>query len=207
MTDNPIAVPYGAVAAVWPETIPPLTFAEAKVAARKLFRLAGVKCPAQIKETRGNRHSWVKRYSIPTFHPNPTGTVMRDGRRGYFTWKAPSVLHINVAPTFSRLGGWRELVHDLSHWCFRVLEPWSKPHCEAHADLERRMASEVICRGWLEGRLKPEPQPVTVRDRPAERAAHAAKMLARAETRLKRAETIAKKWAARVRYYNKREQR
>jgi hypothetical protein len=178
MTDNPIAANYEPLKSAWPEVVPLLTFAEARTAARRLFRLAGVKCPAKIEETTGNRHSWVR----------------------------SGVLRINV----DRRGwgpdgtGWRDLVHMVSHWCFRSLEPRSLPHCEAHADLERRMANLVITSGWLDGRLKPEPQPVTVRDRPAERAAHAAKMLARAETRLKRAETIAKKWAARVRYYERK---
>ena len=53
-------------------------------------------------------------------------------------------------------GGWKALVHDLSHlmWQRANRDENVKPHEKGHAKLELRMIKEVIKRGWL----NPEPE-------------------------------------------------
>jgi len=99
--------------------------------------------------------------------------------------------------------------HDFSHWLDRVAlglgRAGGKPHAKKHAQLERRLVREVVKRGWLEPEPKAEPKPEPAPERPNERAAlklaHASKMLAKADRRLKLATTLAKKWRRRVASY------
>lgn len=100
--------------------------------------------------------------------------------------------------------GWKELVHDVSHWVFLLVNPAASGHCEAHAALELSFVQRVIARGWLHYEPPPAVPKKTPADRIAERASHAERMLARAERRLKLAQTLAKKWRAKVRYYAKK---
>lgn len=72
------------------------------------------------------------------------------------------------------------------------------PHDKAHARLELSMVRQVVKRGWLLGRLKPQPRPVAAATDKNAKLDHARAMLAKAETRLKRATTIRRKWARRV---------
>jgi hypothetical protein len=61
------------------------------------------------------------------------------------------------------------------------------------------MIAHAIEQGWLAGRLRPEPETVpTFEEKRAAKLDHARSMLRRAETRLRRAVTIAKKWRVRV---------
>jgi hypothetical protein len=95
--------------------------------------------------------------------------------------------------------GWPRLVHDLSHRLGRLQFPRERPHGPHHAAIEREMIEWVLAQGWLDGKLKPKPQV----KQPVDRAAHARAMLARWETKLKRTETMLKKWRRKVRYYER----
>lgn len=89
--------------------------------------------------------------------------------------------------------GWRDLIHDLSHWLCR------DRHGGSHARVERRMIKEVLKRGWLEGNLKSTPKAIV---RPVEkRYSNAVNNLKRWRSKLKRAETAIKKLERRVKYY------
>lgn len=163
---------YDRANAEWPATVPPLTFAEAEKAARRLYRHAtGKLLPMPCKETTGRRYTWPRR----------------------------GELRINAGH------GWKQLVHLLSHWLFRLRHPNERPHGKAHARFERRLIRQVVQRGWLDGRLKttakePTPTPAPVPEQRATAAIeHAERMLAKATTRAKRAETIRRKWERRLR--------
>lgn len=107
---------------VWPAEVPALTAPEAVRAARKLYRFVRRRVlPIPIKVTSGNRYSY--------------------SRRG--------VLSVN--PNGHHFGGWKDLVHDLSHWL-------GGGHSKDHARLEARMVREVVRRGWLTGSLKDKPK-------------------------------------------------
>lgn len=174
---------YDRVNSAWPAHVPPMTSKDAINAAKRLYRFATKKKLGWVvKVTSGNRYTW--------------------GRSG--------VLHVN--PT----KGWREFVHEFSHWLDRT--HWlfargrGKPHARVHAKLELRLVREVVKRGWLnpkptpepEPKLKPEPAPLAPSARTAAKSAHAQKMLAKAERRLKLATTLAKKWRRRVLIYSRK---
>jgi hypothetical protein len=164
---------YERVNAAWPAQVPALTGAEAVKAARRLFRWAGVAMPV-VKETSGNRHNW--------------------GRLG-------GSFHVNPGK------GWRELVHGVAHWAHYLLtrRQHVAPHDKAHARLELSMVRQVLKRGWLDGRLKPQERPERAPAKTSTDAKleHARAMLRRADTRLKRADTIRRKWARRVKRLEK----
>lgn len=107
------------------------------------------------------------------------------------TWVRRGVLSINTSR------GWGSLTHMLSHWFHHTQAPKKKPHDRDHARLEIRLRKEVLKRGWLSGGLRKEPAPARVDDpavKLAKAEAHAAAMLRKAETRLKRATTIRDGW-------------
>lgn len=59
-------------------------------------------------------------------------------------------------------------------------------------------------KGFVVRWTPPVKKTITTEERIVAREAHAARMLAKAETRLKRAKTIYRKWAQKVRYYERR---
>lgn len=123
---------YQSVNGAWPETVPPLTGPEAVTAAKRLYRLV-MKKPfrGKIKVSSGNRHTWI--------------------RSGVMT----------VNPEGHHFGGWKDLVHGLSHYCHRRLHPGHKPHGGqgTHAFIERMMIEHVVNSGWLDGKLKRPDKP------------------------------------------------
>jgi hypothetical protein len=116
------------------------------------------------------------------------------GRR--YTWIQYGTMILNPER------GWKHLVHMLSHHAHMVLHPQERPHGRVHARLELRMIKEVIKRGWLNGKLKTQPNEERIA-REKERAALAqspnGKLAAveapqkRWTTKLKRATTALKK--------------
>jgi hypothetical protein len=83
---------------------------------------------------------------------------------------------------------------------FRHLNGWT------HAEMKGRYSFDDLGRyAWAATmplrvrQLKPKARPAV-----ADKLAHAVRMQARAASRLKRAQTIARKWAAKVRYYDRR---
>lgn len=107
---------------------------------------------------------------------------------------APGQLLLDSA-TRSNLA--RVAMHELAH-CRGITH--------AEMDPELRRCGDGVQVAWADGikiaaRERPKSAPRNV---VAERAEHAAKMLARAERRLKLARTIEKRWRAKVRYYERR---
>lgn len=160
----------------WPGDIDrrALSGPEAISAAKRLYRFA-MKKPyrGKFKLTSGRRYSWP--------------------RRGVFF----------VNPEKHHFGPWRDLVHDLSHYCAWRLHPGAKPHGTQHHFLEKEMVAYVIRSGWLEGKLlKPTKEKPPV-NKKAERAA---RVLARIETwerKKRRAETALRKLKRQASYYAK----
>jgi hypothetical protein len=180
---------YARVNAAWPQQVPALTADEAVIAAKRLWRFATGTTPHEVRLTSGNRSTaW-----IGAVHARRVGA---------------SILRVN------RGDDWKRLVHLLSHWAAYAAPAKALgaanasergQHTKAHARLELRMVKQVVARGWLDGRLKPQqeepaaapaPQEAKARRQAAD-AEHARAMLAKATTRAKRAETIRRKWARR----------
>jgi hypothetical protein len=169
---------YTRVNAAWPDVLPIPTAEEAKRAARKMYRFVmGRKLQLPIQITSGNR----------------------------FTYGHGGKLFVN--PNRQRGDGetgWDALIHDLSHWLHRKVNPEGKPHDKAHAKLELRMRKEVLRRGWLAGTLKAQPKPETpLRDPRAEKLT---RLVARRKawmTRAKRAATALAKLKRQIGYYER----
>lgn len=50
--------------------------------------------------------------------------------------------------------GWRELIHDLSHWFVDIANNYAeRGHTKFHAKFEAKLIREVVRRGWLDGKL------------------------------------------------------
>lgn len=98
--------------------------------------------------------------------------------------------------------GWLDLVHSVSHWCWRLQQGGERPHSKAHARFEARMVREVLRRGWLEGKLRdPVRPPAPPPDLQALRQARTLAAIARWETKAKRAATALRKLRRRAAYY------
>lgn len=107
------------------------------------------------------------------------------GRGNHRSYPRGSVFLVNPGQ------GWHDMVHDLSHACWRRMKPGVRPHAAGHAYIERLMIEQVVTQGWLDGRLKAKEKPkVNVK---AKRYASIVKRLAQWERRKKRAETAIKK--------------
>jgi hypothetical protein len=115
---------WDAVNKVWPKGVNLIpTEREAVTGVKRLYKkFMGRPCRWDIKITSGNRYTWVRRN---TLYINPN--------HGYY-------------------GGWRDIVHELSHYIFMRKYPHLKPHNPKQAYLERAMAEYVVASGFLEGR-------------------------------------------------------
>jgi hypothetical protein len=168
---SPNAVDYAITNATWPVgvALPALDDIEALRVARYLLRVFV---------------GWPRR-------GQPYSARISHGNR--HTWIRGNVLTVNPSK------GWKDLVHGLSHVAWQLSEPHARAHNEFHATLEREMIAYVIEQGWLDGRLRPPiPLPASPEEKRKQKLDHARAMLHRAETRLRRSTTIAKKWRARV---------
>lgn len=126
---------YRRVNEAWPETIPPMTPAEAMRAGRRLYRfVTGKTWTGPVKLTTGRRRN--------------------DVRRG--------VMYVSASPNYGQ-SAWENLVHDLSH-DFAFFAGVASSHGGEHARLERRMIKEVVDRGWLDGALKDAAKPEMTRE-------------------------------------------
>ena len=111
------------------------------------------------------------------------------------TWVRSGVLYVNPDQ------GWRNIVHDLSHYAHRRLHPSEDPHGWHHARLEAAMAAKVVGSGWLDGKLKAKAKAKA--DLKSTRYQRTLDALTRWETKAKRAASAIKKLKARKRYYEK----
>jgi hypothetical protein len=166
---------YEQVNGQWPEVIPALEGQEAIAAARRLYRLAlGKAWEGEWRLTSGRRFTWPeKAWRGRTDHGK--------GRTFYVNPMRGPGLH----------GGWRDLVHMLSHYCHAHKHPTWKPHGPEHHALERRMVAHVIASGWLDGRLRKAPKPEP--DRRAVKAERTAAAIQRWEAKERRAANALKK--------------
>src|SRR5262249_6761645 len=121
-----MATNYDNVNAVWPDYPAIPSGQEALAGARKLVRLALTlgrnhgpnavvvrkKFRGEFKLTSGVRRCWTRN---GTFYVNPNNTRHRD------------------------FGGWKGIVHDISHWTGRRLYADYNPHDHRHAFIERTL--------------------------------------------------------------------
>lgn len=166
---------YARVNGEWPAgKLPELEAGEAVSAAKRLYRFGmGKAWTGPVRLTSGRRFSWVSRRVLVV---NPEGGHGR--------------------------GGWRDLVHDLSHYVHSQVNPGKAPHDPRHARIEAEMIGLVLSRGWLEGKLR---RPTAPKVSAAEkRAAAVRKRLAAWEAKLRRAETALKKLRRQAAYYERR---
>lgn len=109
----------------WPTVIPKLTAHEVERAFRRLWRFStGRTYTGKISITTGNR---------------------RAVRLGSWRNNSPDVF---LNPSC----GWRDFVHDLSHWADWAVNGSTK-HGPHHARFEAKLIREVLKRGYLEGKL------------------------------------------------------
>jgi hypothetical protein len=149
----------------WPDELPTPTGDEAIAACKRLYRF-------------GLKKSWRGKWKLTS------------GRR--YTWPRGSTFYVN--PNGEHFGGWRDLVHFMSHYCFSQLMPHRRPHDSRHEYLEREMVRYVIEQGWLEGKLrrKAKAEP-TIDEINAAKLAHIEAAIRRWETKAKRAATALRK--------------
>jgi hypothetical protein len=166
---------YAHVNDQWPDTIPSLDPQEALAAAKRLYRVA---------TGRAFQGKWA----------------LTSGRR--YTWPRRGVYYVN--PGGHHFGGWRDLVHDISHRAHWVLHRHAKdykPHDHRHHFLERELVAHVLKAGWLDGRLKRPAK--TKPDAKRLRAARIAARLKAWEAKRKRAETALRKLRRQAAYYER----
>ena len=95
-----------------------------------LYRAAtGRSFKGVIKITSGNRNTWCRR-GIWYVNPNER----------------------------SPFGGWREIVHSMSHYFHARNNPHLAPHHAKQSYLERKLTEVALRRGFLDGKLKPKPK-------------------------------------------------
>ena len=126
----------------WPRSMPVPSEQEAIAGAKRLYRKAmGRPWRGGVKVTSGNRHTWVRRGTL-FVNPNVAGLA---------------------------LGGWAEIVHSISHYAHRRLNPNDAPHSSKQSYIERDLTDYVIAQGWLEGKLKRPKHDASKRDIVSER--------------------------------------
>ncbi len=174
--DNTMTERYKYVNGAWPEVVPPLTGPEAVTAGKRLYRLVMKRAfRGKVKVGSGNRHTWI-RSGVMTVNP--------DGRFR---------------------GGWRDLVHGLSHYCHRRLHPKQRPHDGrgTHAFIERTMIEHVVNSGWLDGKLKRQERPKAPIDLKGARRGRVIARIEAWEAKRKRAERALKKLNRQRAYYER----
>lgn len=166
------ATPYVAVVAAWPEQVPVPTPQEALSGAKRLYR-------------KFLGRAWTGKWALTS------------GKR--YTRVLNGVYYVN--PNSPYYGGWKDIVHFMSHRICRRLYPGAPGHGHTHARLEREMIEYVISQGWLEGKLKrPEEERAVVSLSDVRRDRVLAN-IERWETKMKRAKTALKKLYRQRKYY------
>lgn len=140
---------------------------------------AGMTAPDADEAIRGARRLYRKAFGKPWRGP----VRLTSGNR--HTWIRRGVLVVNPD---GWPGGWRGIVHDLSHYAHARLNPDDRPHATRQVYIERDLTDYAIRAGFPDGRLKPAAKPAP--NPAAVRAAELAKLdrrIAGWETRLTRA--------------------
>jgi len=160
----------------WPRAYPIPTDQEAITGAKRLYRKAmGRPWPGKVKIVRGNRHTWSRGWVL-CVNPNQS----------------------------NGFGGWRSIVHGISHYCHRRLNPRDKDHSSKQAYLERDLTDYVLEKGFLEGKLKSKATPKKKTDpvqtrylKMIERKKNWEKKSARAEKALQKVKTEIRQYEGR----------
>lgn len=178
---------YDHVNALWPTACPIPTAPEALRGARLLVR-----------------HAYrLARQDITGFRRKPQPGkkyALTSGNR--YTYPRSGVWYVN--PKGHYYGGWKDMVHDISHWAHRAFWPNVKHgHSLRHIWIEQELTKYVVESSWLTGALaKPEPQKPP-RNVKAERAQRIFARLVTWEAKRKRADTMIRKLRKQSRYYER----
>lgn len=167
--------PYARVNGAWPDgDLPVPTEQEAISGAKRLYRMAmGKPWKGKWAATSGRRHTWPR---SGVFYVNANG---------------------------NHFGGWRDIVHFMSHYCNYRLYPKHKPHHGSHHFLEKEMVEYVIRQGWLDGKLKRPEKPKPAFDPKRVRYERVCRRIEMWERKARRARTALKKLARTKGYYEK----
>lgn len=173
---------YDTVNGVWPAVLPIPTPEEAARGAKKLYRL-------------GYR---IAKEDLPDLTSTPLKNIKTEITSGNRrTSIRRGVIYVN--PTGHFYEGWKDIVHDLSHWTHRRFWPRESGHAPRHSYIEKTMIEHVVTSGWLEGALRRPEKPI-----PNIKATRAARIAARIkswEAKKKRAENALKKLRRQAKYY------
>lgn len=180
---------YAAINAAWPDPVPVPSAKEAITGTKRLIRKAFA-----LAKTEGKSQAFLG--------CSPYMKRMRfkatSGRR--YTYPRSGVWHVN--PDGHHFGGWKGIVHGISHWAIRRFWPNAEPHSAIHAWMENELTSYAIA-NFLAGQLaRPEKVKAPV-DRKVIRAARVAARLARWEAKRKRADTAIRKLRRQAKHYER----
>ena len=73
------------------------------------------------------------------------------------TWCRRGIWYVNPNERYT-FGGWREIVHSMSHYFHARNNPHLAPHHAKQSYLERKLTEVALRRGFLDGKLKPKPK-------------------------------------------------
>jgi hypothetical protein len=136
----------------------------------------------------------------PTSPPLRTRWTWQLTSGNRYTRPRGGVFYVNPNES-DMFGGWKAIVHDISHWAGRRLFPKAPPHSPGTAFIERKLAEHVINSGWLDDKLKREPKAKPEIDVKALRHQRTLAAIKRWESKAKRAKTtLAKLHQRRKRY-------
>lgn len=175
---------YVHVNATWPDVLPVPTEQEAISGVRLLIRLA-------------YRHAIEEGKLIPGTKPPRLKFKITSGNR--YTWPRRGVWHVN--PGGHHFKGWKDIVHDVSHWAGHKFWPNEGGHSPRHAYIERMMATHVVASGWLDGKLKRSEKVKAPTDIRADRYSRVVARIEAWERKKRRAETALKRLARQRAYY------
>lgn len=171
-------------AAVNARSYPPLTRAQAFIAARQILAKLGAPnlCAVQGIDDASGAPMFPARSVLSNIFGRWTGWHRDQGRTCWASTK----------PTTGHHKGWGRLIHDVSHMLHEYRHPGERAHGGSHPGIEREVA-ECVDRNAMLERFNSKRAP---RDRDAERAqrlAHMHARLARWITKRKRAEAAISK--------------
>jgi hypothetical protein len=157
---------------ILPETLPYITYDEARKASRLLARKFG-----------------NKKDAAPSRYGNyPINLHIRK------CWVCLS----GDSSLLSR--GWRRLIHDLAHRLFKYRSPSLPDHCALQAEFEGQVIRYVLQSGWLDGKLKQKPKAKISSDQKKEMKITKLRMaVLKWERKIKLANTFLKKYKSKLR--------
>jgi hypothetical protein len=175
---------YQAINDSWPDPCPVPSGPEAIRGTRRLIRKAFALAKAEGRIGFIDYAAYIKRVRFQITSGNRY-TGLRGG-----VWR--------VNPNGQHFGGWKDIVHGVSHWAGRRWWPQLDPHNALHAWLEAELAAYAIanlCTGKVAVTEKPKADPK------AKRAASVARRIKQWRAKERRAKTALRKLARQAKYY------